>query len=407
MIMKKRMKIAIIVPSNLPIPSVKGGAIETLVDELIAVNEQEKKLDIVVYSCKNQEAKDKAKKLQSTKVKYIDTEGVVAHLFARKRYIRNRFVKYNKTFDSWFIKKACRDILKENVDYIIIEGDKVVAEAIKKRIDKPLILHLHNEMNSNSDYVKQIAKSVDYYFTVSDYIGEKVSEVPGVEKSNVFTIHNCVDVNKFNKALYQRERESIRKKFKVKKEDLLLIFTGRIVPEKGVLELIEAVSKLDNNIKLMILGAPTFDERKMTKYSKKVENAMRKQSNKIFMTGYIEYKDIPQYYTASDIAVIPSLWEEPAALTVFEAQATGIACIVTKSGGIIEYCNDTTAIKIDKDKNVVVDNLIEAIKFLESHPEERIKLGANGHKHMRKYSIDNYYKEYVNALNKINEEENK
>ena len=134
---------------------------------------------------------------------------------------------------------------------------------------------------------------------------------------------------------------------------------------------------------------------------------MRKQSNKIFMTGYIEYKDIPQYYTASDIAVIPSLWEEPAALTVFEAQATGIPCIVTKSGGIIEYCNDTTAIKIDKDKNVVVDNLIEAIKFLESHPEERIKLGANGHKHMRKYSIDNYYKEYVNALNKINEEENK
>lgn len=40
--MRKKMKIAIIVPSNLPIPSVRGGAIETLVDELIEINEQKK-----------------------------------------------------------------------------------------------------------------------------------------------------------------------------------------------------------------------------------------------------------------------------------------------------------------------------------------------------------------------------
>lgn len=405
--MRKKMKIAIIVPSNLPIPSVRGGAIETLVDELIEINEQKKNLDIVVYSCKNEEAKRDAQRLKYTKIKYIDGNSIVAHLFSQKRKIIKKFMKSGLEFDSWFLKEACHDIAKEQVDFVIIEGDKATAESVKKRINRPLILHLHNEMNKESDRAEQIANHVDYYFTVSDYIGKKVMGVPGVNKESVFTIHNCVDTASFDKTLYAKEREIIRNKFDIKKEDILLIFTGRIVPEKGVLELIKAVLKSSDRIKLMILGTPTFDERKKTDYSREIEMAINQCKNRIFMTGYIEHKDIPQYYAAADIAVIPSLWEEPAGLTVFEPQATGIPCIVTNSGGITEYCNETTAIIVEKEKKIVVNELIEAIKVLEKSPQKREELGVNGRIYIQRYNTNNYYKEYVSALENLYEEENR
>ena len=405
--MRKKMKIAIVVPSNLPIPSIRGGAIETLVDELIEINEQKKILDIVVYSCKNEEAKRDAQRLKYTKIKYIDGNSMAAHLFAQKRKIIKKFMKSGIAFDSWFLKETCQDIAKEQVDFVIIEGDKATAESVKKRINRPLILHLHNEMNKESNRAEQIANHVDYYFTVSDYIGKKVMGVPGVNKESVFTIHNCVDTTSFDKTLYAKEREIIRNKFDIKKEDILLIFTGRIVPEKGVLELIKAVLKSSDRIKLMILGTPTFDERKRTDYSREIEMAINQCKNKIFMTGYIEHKDIPQYYAAADIAVIPSLWEEPAGLTVFEPQATGIPCIVTNSGGITEYCNEATAIIVEKEKKIVVNELIEAIKTLEKSPQKREELGVNGRIYIQRYNTNNYYKEYVSALENLYEEENR
>ena len=62
-------KIALIVPAELPVPSVRGGAVEELVTILIEQNEIEQKAEFLVFSVENEEAKERAKNYKHTKWK--------------------------------------------------------------------------------------------------------------------------------------------------------------------------------------------------------------------------------------------------------------------------------------------------------------------------------------------------
>ena len=53
---ENKMKVAIIAPQGLPVPPVKGGAIETLIDIVLKENEKHHQLDIDVYTVYDQEA---------------------------------------------------------------------------------------------------------------------------------------------------------------------------------------------------------------------------------------------------------------------------------------------------------------------------------------------------------------
>ena len=89
-------------------------------------------------------------------------------------------------------------------------------------------------------------------------------------------------------------------------------------------------------------------------------------------TGYISYKDMPAIYNLADIAILPSMWEEPAGLTPIEAMACGTPVITTNSGGIPEYVSDS-AIVLNRD-NELIENIATEIEKLINN--------------------DNYYAEY-------------
>ena len=68
-----RKKIAIICPAELPVPSVKGGAVETLIDHFLDENEKrgEQALEIIVYSVYDINAELESKKYKNVKFKYF------------------------------------------------------------------------------------------------------------------------------------------------------------------------------------------------------------------------------------------------------------------------------------------------------------------------------------------------
>lgn len=403
----EKIRIALIVPSYLPIPSVRGGAIETLVDNLIYENEKHKKLNIVVYSVYDSEAEAEAKKLKHTNVIYIHGDGLRGRVFSHVRNIKNKLRRGNSAFDSYFLMKACEDIKKRDIDFVIVEGDRNAAEAVKKRISQPLIVHLHNTFHAASERAEEIAKAVDYFFTVSDYIKREALTVPGVAEDTVFTVHNCTDTERFHRARYTVDRARIRKEFQISESDVLLIFTGRLVPEKGVYELAQAVSEASGDVKLMILGASSFDQPSKTDYVAKLEAVIEKNPGKVFFTGFVKHSEIAKYYAAADIAVVPSLWEEPAALTVIESLSMALPLIATKSGGMVEYFDEGCAIALEKDAETIVRELKAAIDRLSHDQELRCKMGEHAREHILKFDIGNYYAEYCETLESVFRKETK
>lgn len=105
-------------------------------------------------------------------------------------------------------------------------------------------------------------------------------------------------------------------------------FIGRIVPEKGLEDLLEAVTKIvtHRKWKLLIAGkvAPPLDE-----------NAMRKSVEKqpVEWLGVVQARD---FYPQIDLLVVPPTWADPGPLVVHEAFANSVPVVGTRMGGVMD-----------------------------------------------------------------------
>lgn len=228
---------------------------------------------------------------------------------------------------------------------------------------------MHNEVReSKSMYHEVVFNSFMKILTVSNYIKRKASAFFPIEK--IQTVHNGIDLKNFS----PKEVVSVdRQKMGFSKDDFVIVYSGRINKEKGVSELIDAMILLKDHpqIKLMIIGGSFFgntnDEDEFIRSLK--DKAMKKKENIVF-TGFIPYEKMPDYLQLADIAVIPSIWNDPFPTTELEAQAMGLPIITTRRGGIPEEVSEKNAILLETDEHLI-ENLATAILDLYEHPEKR------------------------------------
>ena len=107
---------------------------------------------------------------------------------------------------------------------------------------------------------------------------------------------------------------------------------------------------------------------------------------------------MPDYLQLADIAVLPSIWDEPFGLTIVEAMAVGLPLITTRSGGIPEIC-EGVAIIVDRDD--IVNNLADAILDLYKHPMKRKNMAEVSLKRAQLFDKETYANNYFMALGEI------
>lgn len=119
--------------------------------------------------------------------------------------------------------------------------------------------------------------------------------------------------------------------------------------------------------------------------------------DRITFTGFVPYQEMPTYLGAADVAVIPSVWDDPFPTTVLEAQAMGKPIIATRRGGIPEEVSEENAILLDIDEQFV-NNLAAAILYLYQHPEKREKMAAASIVRSKMFDKDTYARNFFKAL---------
>ena len=95
--------------------------------------------------------------------------------------------------------------------------------------------------------------------------------------------------------------------------------------------------------------------------------------------------------------MVPSLWEDAAPLSCVEAMAAGLPLIVTKSGGMQEYTQPECAITVEKDGDLP-KSLAHAIADLKRHPEMLVSMSKAGRLLSRRYTPENFYRNFVKAV---------
>ena len=366
------MKLAILTCGMLPIPAVQGGAVENLIDFYLEYNDKHQLHDITVYSPWDPKISNHPALLSNVNhYIFIDVSSLKARI-ARKIYGYLHQNEYYNHFIEYYFEKVYSDLKEKDFDYIIIENGAGLAYKLSQRGLKNLILHMHNEVRASQEKFHDVVfGGLTKILTVSDYIKRKASVYFPIEK--IQTVYNGIDLQNF----YPKEHPSVtRESLGFSMDDFIIIYSGRINPEKGVSELIDAMLKLKDNphIKLMIIGGSFFgNTNNEDQFIRSLKEKAKVIQDNIIFTGFIPYKNMPDYLQLSDIAVIPSIWNDPFPTTELEAQAMGLPIITTLRGGIPEEVSEENAILLETDEHFT-DHLTVAILELYYHPEKRTQM---------------------------------
>ena len=407
-------KIAIIIPGVLPMPAVKGGAVENLVMNLIKENEINKKYKFVVYSPFDDNAILESNNYKETEYIYVKDSYIskfldkIIFIIAKKILKKEDSQKYRYIIKRInYLYSVSKKLKKNDYDLIILENHPSEYLALKwhnnyKKYEGKYIYHSHNTFASLYNCNEIISKTKKF-ICVSEYISNYTQKIISCEKEKCIVLRNCINQSEFSKQLTTNEIIELRKELKINEDDKVIIFTGRLIKEKGIQELISALKNINNpKIKLLVIGSSTFNMKVKTQFEEDLYNSINDFKDRIIFTGFVNYENIYKYYKIADLAVIPSIWDDPAPLTIIESLTCGLPIITTNSGGIPEYVNDECAIILDKNKDLVynLSLAIQDVLFSEKIGEMR-KKSENAAKGL---DVINYYKNFVNIIEE-NEDE--
>ena len=395
------MKIAILTSGILPVPAVQGGAVEILVDHLLEYNDKHQLHDITVFSVCHPDVKNHPALLSvANHYHYIDTRSLLSKVRKGIHGIIHRHSYYHNSID-YFFKQALRTIRRQDFDAILIENRPGYALGLQGNTKARLIYHLHNDfLNSTTPYGKEIYQSASMILTVSDFIRERVQTCDPKDSKTV-SVHNGIDLTLFSEAI-PLSHESLG----YEQDDFILAFSGRLTPEKGILELIMAMRMLKAypKIKLLVLGSSFFGNAdKDNAFIHELKSCAAELERRIKFTGYVKHELMPGYLQLADVAVIPSTWDDPFPTTVLEAMAAGLPIITTNRGGIPEMVTKDNAIVIPYPGDLT-GNLAKAILALYYDKERREYMGSVSRVLSKKYAKEICAKNFFDALASVKDQ---
>lgn len=174
------------------------------------------------------------------------------------------------------------------------------------------------------------------------------------------------------------KKEFLNAPVRKKREQIELLFVGRLVPYKGADMLIEAIGRIKQPVKerlhLTIIG----DGPERGRLEKQSQDLNIRDI--IHFTGWIEQAEIFSYYKKSDLFCFPSIREFGGAV-VLEAMAGGTPCIVIDHGGIGEYVTQESGFRIKPvSKEHIINEMAEKITLLAGNDDLRYKIAQNAYK---------------------------
>jgi glycosyltransferase involved in cell wall biosynthesis len=175
-------------------------------------------------------------------------------------------------------------------------------------------------------------RDADGFVAMSRLIRDEILGA-GVSPEKVRHIPHGVDTGRFRPARPD-ERLELRRRLGLPSTAPIVTFTGRLLRGKGLETLVEAFQELRAH--LVIVGSG--DGQALS-----VEDAIRERvartdlAGRVIMTGRVD--NVEDYLRASDIFAFPSVFEG-LGLSLIEAQACGLPCVASRTGGIVDVIED-------------------------------------------------------------------
>ncbi len=351
----------------LPVPPVKGGAVEHWVHE-VSQRLDQAQFDITIVS-RPADAFG-VKNVRYLTIAWTKTEQFFYKIKEKVTW-RNplRYIAKIQNVVSYGMRMAK---LVREFDAVVIHNEPNFLFFMKKSPQQTLVLHMHNAHLGIAffrPFYRRALKKVDKVICVSDYIRcHALQYFP--EYADKFTVvFNATDPEIF-KPYGDEAVSQLRGLIDIQPDKTYLLYVGRLTEIKGVHVLIKAFITIHAQLphtRLIIAGSSFFGGAAKTDYEQSLVELAKPVSKAIIFTGFMPHDKLRYVYSAADMVVLPSVWQDPCPLVVLEAMASGTCLLSTAVGGVPEIIKNgvngllVNANDAEKTAKVVVEILANSL----------------------------------------------
>lgn len=355
------MKILLVCTEKLPVPCIRGGAIQTYIDGILPYLKREH--EITVFS--------------------------IADPDLPNQEVRNgiRYERATSDTSDDYYQAVAKFVGGEKFDWIVIYNrPKYLPIVAKAAPDSRFLLSMHNEMfhakKIEPEEARMCLERVEKVVTVSKFIADGIAHLYPEYQHKLQPVYAGVDLNSFQPrwadGLAEKRKALLAAHGLTDKQ--VVVSVGRLTEKKGPHVLIPAIAqviKKHPSAVLLLVGSKWYGNNEENSYVREIKQKAKKMRSSVRLTGFIPPSQVADYFLLGDIFVCASQWEEPLARVHYEAMATGLCTITTARGGNPEV--------IIPEKNGIViadyenpDAFAEKIDYLLSRPQESEEMGRRG-----------------------------
>jgi len=203
----------------------------------------------------------------------------------------------------------------------------------------------------------------------------------GIEQARIFTAVNAVDNSFFSHAAKSARENEIQVRAEVGLPERYFLFTGRLVREKGIFELLSAYAKLADvlrrKIGVVFVGdGPCRNE---------IEHeAASISTGLVRFVGFAQREQLPNYYALAEVLILPT-YTDPWGLVINEGMACGLPIIVSDVAGCaVDLVTEDWNGKIVPARDAAA--LAAAMRVMAEDPERRALMALNSSRRISSYS---------------------
>lgn len=220
----------------------------------------------------------------------------------------------------------------------------------------------------------------------------------GIAPDRIHQIPNMVDTGKFVPCSAQ-DRLTLRKKLSLPCDSKLVIYSGRIVKYKGILDLIRAWTSVRRDVpelKLLIVGSGGDDIFNCETEMRELIQELHLEDG-IILTGQVD--NVHEYLQCADIFVLPSE-NEALPISIIEAMSCRLPVIACPAGGVRDIIEDGVEGTIIPFRSP--EAIAEAVVRMASNPSLHKRLSEAGYKKViGEYSPARISERYIQLFRKL------
>jgi UDP-glucose:(glucosyl)LPS alpha-1,2-glucosyltransferase len=269
-----------------------------------------------------------------------EQSGVTIHQIRFGRIYKRMFQKITRLDPLPYAVRVHQVISQLGADIVHIHNTPLLfseLENLGKSNARKYVLHMHNE--------KQYPNLIDnvQLLVCSEYLENYYRQL--LPKARIQIIPNGVDIHRIQpKWNLKGAPEYKNLSAKIPQKSKVILYAGRISPEKGTLRLVKAFAELRKRRQdVFLLLAGEFAKREnndRTVYGNLVRSDCERMHGYCEMLGSVPPGEMQGIYHFADLAVVPSEFEEPFGMVAIEAMAAGVPVLVAKKGGLVEFIEE-------------------------------------------------------------------